>query len=53
MAFSTPVTKDGNKIQNVVGASRQSLNRVIEAVSASVIAIEAKKTVTVQNVVCS
>ncbi len=53
MAFSTPVTKDGNKIQNVVGASRQSLSRVIEAVSASVIAVEAKKTVTVQNVVCS
>nr|WP_252053541.1 ABC-type transport auxiliary lipoprotein family protein [Acinetobacter silvestris] len=53
MAFTNVVGTDGNKIQNIVSASRQSLNQVIDAVAASVLATEAKTTVKIQGVVCA
>ncbi|OTG83648.1 PqiC family protein [Acinetobacter sp. ANC 4648] len=52
MTFTDIVATDGNKIQAIVDASRQSLNQVINAVAASVVAVESKTKVNRPDVVC-
>lgn len=53
LAFQQKVSKGGHETREIVRASSSALNQVVEAVSASVIASEAKTPVTMQGVICS
>lgn len=53
MAFSTPVPGNGQHIADVVSTSQTALNRVVDAVAASVVVAEGKTSAKVEGAVCS
>ncbi|MCU4356830.1 PqiC family protein [Acinetobacter ursingii] len=51
--FTVPVQGERRNINNIVAASTQSLNRIIENIADSVVMMNAKKVVSIDGVTCS
>lgn len=53
MSFSSPVSGKSQNFVNIVATYQDSLNRVVDAIAMSTIALEAKKTPKISGIVCS
>ncbi|MEC8058446.1 MAG: hypothetical protein VX136_15320, partial [Pseudomonadota bacterium] len=51
--FTVPIQGERRNINNIVAASTQSLNRIIENIADSVVMMNAKKVVSIDGVTCS
>ncbi|WP_151980181.1 PqiC family protein [Acinetobacter guerrae] len=52
-SFTVPIQGESRKINNIVAASTQSLNRIIENIADSVVMMNAKKVVNIKGVTCT
>lgn len=53
MTFNQAVVSNSNQMVDTVNTLRQSLGQVVNAVAASVLAVESKSRVAVANVICA